>query len=96
MSEFVAVTNVEDVGHYTTCHAFKNEPHTLDSAFKIWMDEMAEEIGFSGDLGRIRMQESVSHIDGMNFVGRVSFSFGENYDHCMVVFVILNPRSKAG
>ncbi len=88
MAKFIAIADVECGGHYITCHEFREEPGNLDSALKIWMGEMHKEIGFTDDLQRLREQECVTQIDGMDFVGRASFTFGDEYEHCMLTLVI--------
>jgi len=92
MINFIAVANIENGGHYITSHSFSGETHALDSAFKIWLNEMAEEIGFKNDLIRLMAYESAEFIDGLDFVGRSSFAFGDRYEHCIVTFVILGKK----
>ena len=87
MSQFIAVANIDNGGHYITTHEINDLNFECNAIFRNWVFEMSGEIGFTEENDRILAQETITPIEGMLNVGRASFCFGNDNSHCIVVFI---------
>jgi len=89
--KYVAVANVEGGGHFITEHNLIDACCIFDEkVFRTWVVELAKELSLGGEIERIIDQNVMSSVDSMRDVCQASFCFGDEFSHCIVVFIKCN------